>query len=103
MSPSYEMPSAIAMRLLATVTMAGAATTYPSMSHAHFALQWGVHEELGHLPRSTRWHRRHGRPSKEEQLAKQQYPLLWKGRLWWNTRCTWRGLVTLCLYDRCVT
>ena len=33
----------------------------------------GAYEELGHLPRSTRCHRRHGRPSKEEQWAKQQY------------------------------
>jgi hypothetical protein len=33
----------------------------------------GAAGELAHLPRSTRWHSCHGRLSKEEQWAKQQY------------------------------
>ena len=33
----------------------------------------GADEEPGHLPRTTRWHRRHGRSSYQERWAKQQY------------------------------
>ena len=30
-------------------------------------------EDLSSLPRSTAWHRRHGRPSRKQKAVKQQY------------------------------
>jgi hypothetical protein len=48
-------------RVLAIRSAAPKANTYASLSAAH------------NVPVATLWRRRHGRPSKKEQAAKQQY------------------------------
>ena len=93
MGPSYEIASVITMRLLATATMAGGAVVRLSMKSADSAGQW-VHMKSWDTFHDLRDFivAKVAHPSKSRRRSS-SISLLGSRSPWWNTCCTWRGLV----------